>query len=101
MTLQNGAIHDGTAYLWSDTAWFEHGTGRMIGTGPKTLHGVRWPWAVSTTLVGADTASFSDIVARVSGAMPRCSKNATMFNRRKMLRLKVSAKMGAGIALRV
>lgn len=70
MTLQNGAIHDGTAYLWSDTAWFEHGTGRMIGTGPKTLHGLRWPWAVSTTLVGCDQTSFAGIVGHVGNADP-------------------------------
>lgn len=70
MTLQNGAIHDGTAYLWSDTAWFEHGTGRMVATGFKTLHGLQWPWAVSTSLIGADLASVVSIGKQVGNADP-------------------------------
>ncbi len=65
MTLQNGAIHGGNAYLWSDTAWFEPATGKMVGKSPKAFHGLRWPWSVSTSLVGADTSSFSGIVAQV------------------------------------
>lgn len=70
MTLQNGAIHDGTGYLWSDTAWFEHGTGRMVGKGPKALHGLRWPWAVSTSLTGCNQTSFADVIHGVGGADP-------------------------------
>lgn len=70
MTLQNGAIHDGTAYLWSDTAWFEHGTVRMMGKGVKTLHGLHWPWAVSTTLIGADSASVVNIGKHIGSDDP-------------------------------
>lgn len=70
MTLQNGAIHDGTADLWSDTAWFEHGTGRMIGKGNKTLHGLHWPWAVSTTLIGADGPSVINIGKHIGNDDP-------------------------------
>lgn len=70
MTLQNGAIHDGAGYLWSDTAWFEPATGKMTMHGPKTFHGVRWPWAVSTSLVGAAAASFWGMAEQVGNADP-------------------------------
>jgi hypothetical protein len=44
MSLQNGLIHKGRAYLWSDTlAIDEHGA--PVGHLTKTYHGLEWPWA--------------------------------------------------------
>jgi hypothetical protein len=45
MTLQNGLIHRGKAYLWTDTALWDASTGTPIGTVSKAFSGVTWPWA--------------------------------------------------------
>jgi hypothetical protein len=45
LTLQNGIIHAGRAFLWTDTALFHHETGERIGEVPKAFYGQLWPWA--------------------------------------------------------
>ncbi len=45
MTLQNGLIHAGSAFLWTDTALFHHETSERIGEVPKAFYGQVWPWA--------------------------------------------------------
>lgn len=44
MTLQNGLIHNRTAYLWTDTAFYDPATLAIIGHGDKAFHGTDWPW---------------------------------------------------------
>lgn len=44
MTLQNGLIHKGRAYLWTDTALWEAATGKAIGEVSKAFTGTQWPW---------------------------------------------------------
>lgn len=44
MTLQNGLLHQGTAYMWSDTGWWD-ADGRRVGTAPKAFEGSLFPWA--------------------------------------------------------
>ena len=46
MTLQNGLIHAGRAYLWTDTAAWNPTTGQQIGHLDKAITGLLWPWAV-------------------------------------------------------
>jgi hypothetical protein len=45
VTLQNGLIHNGKAYLWTDTALWEAETGKRIGDVAKAFTGLEWPWA--------------------------------------------------------
>lgn len=45
MTLQNGLIHGGRGYLWTDTMLYDAETGEPLGVAPKAFHGTTWPWA--------------------------------------------------------
>lgn len=45
MTLQNGLIFRGKAYLWTDTIACDATTGEPVGTISKVLVGTSWPWA--------------------------------------------------------
>ena len=44
MSLQNGLIHKGRAYLWSDTLAIDD-EGKPAGYCSKAYHGLEWPWA--------------------------------------------------------
>lgn len=44
MSLQNGLIHKGRAYLWSDTLAIDE-SGNPVGHLTKVYHGLEWPWA--------------------------------------------------------
>jgi hypothetical protein len=45
MSLQNGLIHKGRAYLWSDTLVIDD-DGNPVGYASKAYHGLNWPWAI-------------------------------------------------------
>lgn len=45
MSLQNGLIHKGRAYLWSDTLLIDS-DGNPVGHASKAYHGLNWPWAI-------------------------------------------------------
>lgn len=70
VTLMNGLIHDGTGYLWTDTAMFEASTGkRMEGEISKGFVGTLWPWAA--VLSGTvETASPYRIPTMISAKWP-------------------------------
>ena len=46
MTLQNGLIYRGKAYLWTDTALFDP-SGQRVGAVSKAFHGRMWPSALT------------------------------------------------------
>lgn len=46
MTLQNGLIHRGRGFLWTDTALFDPDNGKIVGEYPKAMTGEHWPWMV-------------------------------------------------------
>lgn len=73
MTLQNGALHGGKCYLWSDTAWTCQETGEIAGHSPKAFLGLEWPWVVSTSLLGASSETVLAIAREVGKARPRCT----------------------------
>lgn len=56
MTLQNGCIYRGKAYLWTDTAVFDARTGAIIGHSEKAFRGINAIWAAvySGTFATAD-----------------------------------------------
>lgn len=45
MTLANGLVHEGKAYLWTDTAIIDVKSGEHRGHIEKAFHGLHWPWA--------------------------------------------------------
>lgn len=45
MTLQNGLVHGGSAFLWCDTAFFDTATGKLVALDSKAMQGLYWPWA--------------------------------------------------------
>ena len=45
MTLMNGLMYQGKAYLWVDTAIWDTATGERIGHTEKAFMGNLWPWA--------------------------------------------------------
>ncbi|MBO9519780.1 MAG: hypothetical protein J7493_17110 [Porphyrobacter sp.] len=67
MTLQNGLIEGGKAYLWVDTLLLSGETGKPLGVGPKAWHGLEQPWAASLTMIGnPDYLSIPTSMARVN-----------------------------------
>lgn len=52
MTLQNGLITAQAAYLWSDTAFWDPATGKLMWHDTKIFQGTEWPWAGSVSTVG-------------------------------------------------
>ena len=49
MTLMNGLMYQGKAYLWVDTAVWDPTTGERIGDAEKAFVGNLWPWAAVHT----------------------------------------------------
>lgn len=52
MTLQNGLVEGGKAYLWTDTLLLSGETGKALGIAPKAFYGWYRPWAASLTMIG-------------------------------------------------
>jgi hypothetical protein len=69
LTLQNGLIHKGAAYLWTDTAIWDAETSERIGDASKAFYGTQWPWAavISGTF---DTADFHRVQRTISEKWP-------------------------------
>lgn len=63
MTLQNGMIHDGKAYLWTDTLIYNGQTGEPVGVMEKSFHGLIQPYAGTFSLWGCDTAKIIEAIA--------------------------------------
>lgn len=69
MTLQNGLVHEGRAYLWTDTMLYDPETGADMGRAAKAFHGIAWPWAaVYSGLM--DTSDLHKVARRVSEPWP-------------------------------
>lgn len=70
MTLQNGLVHEGKGYLWTDTALWDVRSGSIVGEAAKAFTGTYWPWAA--VLSGAfDLNALYRIPEIISRAMPR------------------------------
>ncbi|GAA3801975.1 hypothetical protein GCM10022600_25190 [Qipengyuania pelagi] len=52
MTLQNGLIANGKAYLWTDSLVLNGETGEPLGLAKKAIFGQSQPWAMSFTTIG-------------------------------------------------
>ncbi len=68
MTLQNGLIHKGKAYLWTDTLAVDHLGNEMHVS--KAMVGLNWPWAgvYSGLMLSADPGRVAGLIGR---AIPR------------------------------
>ncbi|WP_126172852.1 hypothetical protein [Altericroceibacterium xinjiangense] len=54
MTLMNGLAMGGRARIWTDTAWTDPHTGKVIGYGAKAFETPLFPSIVAMTTVGGD-----------------------------------------------
>lgn len=91
MTLQNGLIENGKAYLWSDSLLLNGDTGQTIGLMQKAFFGMTEPWALSFTLFGnphcrvftwemerADPKNCDQLIAAAESALRQyCSDGST------------------------
>jgi hypothetical protein len=62
MTLQNGLVHGGRAYLWTDTAFYDAFTGELLGFDSKAMQGLYWPWAGVLSSIGGDPHEIARMV---------------------------------------
>lgn len=77
MTLQNGLVMGDTAYLWSDTGWFDPATGALKLIGGKVLQGLTFPFAVSFSSNGGNPyMMFDAIEARFPISLPALLEGA-------------------------
>tara|TARA_Y100000815_G_C13166810_1_gene433982 strand:+ start:174 stop:803 length:630 start_codon:yes stop_codon:yes gene_type:complete len=65
MTLMNGLMYQGKAYLWVDTAIWDTATGERIGHTEKAFMGNLWPWAAVHT-GHADTQDLHKLARRMA-----------------------------------
>ena len=69
MTLMNGLIYEGKAYLWTDSLFCDVNTGEPQGHVAKAFTGALWPWAILTTGF-YDMNDPHRIARRVAEALP-------------------------------
>lgn len=62
MTLQNGMIHGGKVYLWTDTMVLDGDTCEVIGVMPKAFYGLHHPFAGSVSNVGTPFQSLMQAI---------------------------------------
>ena len=63
MTLQNGMIYNGRAYLWTDTLIYNGRTGQPVGVMEKSFHGLIQPYAGTFSVWGCDTSKIIEAIA--------------------------------------
>lgn len=71
MTLQDGIVTGKSAYLWADTAYFAD-DGAVAGFGSKIIHSTEWPWAITTSIIGATPQCFLTIARNIGGPRVPC-----------------------------
>ena len=62
MTLQNGMIHGGKVYLWTDTMVMNGDTCEVIGVMPKAFYGLCHPFAGTVSNIGAPPQSLMEAI---------------------------------------
>lgn len=62
MTLQNGMIHGGKVYLWTDTMVLNGDTCEVVGVMPKAFYGLRHPFAGTVSNIGAPPQSLMEAI---------------------------------------
>lgn len=67
MTLQNGLVHGGKAYLWADTGFFDSTTGELVCLDTKVFQGLYWPFAGALSCIGGNP---HEIALHISNAWP-------------------------------
>ena len=67
MTLQNGLVHGGSAWLWTDTAYYDVSSGALVGFASKAMEGLEWPWAGIISIIGGFPY---DIASAIGHAYP-------------------------------
>lgn len=67
MTLQNGLLHQGEAFMWSDTGFWSE-SGKRVGSGCKAFAGQLWPWA--GTFSGASPIDDPYRIVRLISELP-------------------------------
>ena len=67
MTIQNGLLHEGVAYLWTDTAHWDPDTGKRVLVSGKVYQGTVWPWAVA---ISGDSHDIATQLGKFMNATP-------------------------------
>lgn len=88
MTLMNGLIHQGRAYLWTDTALWDQKAGEQIGHGEKAISGTLWPWAAVHS--GHWDATDPDKIKRRLAERPNLTGEGLLRDAIEVLRLEAA-----------
>jgi hypothetical protein len=86
MTMISAVKQQGCGYLYSDTAYVDVATGKVMAFAPKVLTGTAFPWAVGMTFCGPcssaarglfrETADVDGLVTQIPQAIATYRRNA-------------------------